>query len=66
MFNFQFRTLVFSALLISTTHAANLDLSSVPLYLGGSVEPNIMFTLDDSDDTGLPDTLCDVITTKGA
>lgn len=48
MFNFQFRTLVISAFLISTSHAANLDLSPVPLYLGGSVEPNIMFTLDDS------------------
>ncbi|RKZ83848.1 MAG: pilus assembly protein PilY, partial [Gammaproteobacteria bacterium] len=48
MFTFQFRTLVLSAFLISTTHAANLDLSPVPLYLGGSVEPNIMFTLDDS------------------
>jgi type IV pilus assembly protein PilY1 len=48
MFNFQFRTLMLSALLVSTTNAANLDLSPVPLYLGGSVEPNIMFTLDDS------------------
>lgn len=27
---------------------ATLDISEVPLYLGGSVEPNIMFTLDDS------------------
>lgn len=28
--------------------AATLDISNVPLYLGGAVEPNIMFTLDDS------------------
>ncbi|MCX4193824.1 pilus assembly protein [Methylophaga sp. OBS1] len=38
--------------LLFTTHqiasAASLDISNVPLYLGGSVEPNIMFTLDDS------------------
>lgn len=28
--------------------AATLNISNVPLYLGGAVEPNIMFTLDDS------------------
>jgi type IV pilus assembly protein PilY1 len=28
--------------------AANLNISNVPLYLGGVVDPNIMFTLDDS------------------
>ncbi|MDF1589444.1 MAG: PilC/PilY family type IV pilus protein [Gammaproteobacteria bacterium] len=28
--------------------AINLDLSSVPLFLGSAVEPNVMFTLDDS------------------
>ncbi|MBV1952419.1 MAG: pilus assembly protein PilY [Cycloclasticus sp.] len=32
----------------SNTHATNLGISSVPLFLGGAVEPNIMFTLDDS------------------
>ena len=35
-------------LFVSNVHATDLDLSPVPLYLGGSVEPNIMFTLDDS------------------
>ena len=36
-------------LLITSVHAANnLELSQVPLVLGGSVKPNIMFTLDDS------------------
>ena len=28
--------------------AANLNISPVPLYLGGAIEPNVMFTLDDS------------------
>lgn len=28
--------------------SAELAISNVPLYLGGSVEPNIMFTMDDS------------------
>ncbi|MBL4743510.1 MAG: pilus assembly protein PilY, partial [Cycloclasticus sp.] len=37
-----------SILAASTTHATNLNLSPVPLFLGGAVEPNIMFTLDDS------------------
>lgn len=31
-----------------TANGAPLSLSNVPLYLGGSVAPNIMFTLDDS------------------
>ena len=30
------------------TQAATLSLSNVPLFLGGAIEPNIMFTLDDS------------------
>ncbi len=33
---------------MGSVNATNLALSSVPLFLGGSVEPNIMFTLDDS------------------
>lgn len=28
--------------------AASFDISSVPLYLGGTIEPNILFILDDS------------------
>jgi len=41
--------LFISSLLMSASiYATNLDLSPVPLYLGDSVEPNIMFTLDDS------------------
>lgn len=44
-----FRITTGLALLISTGPFANtLNLSNVPLYLGGSIEPNIMFTLDDS------------------
>ena len=41
---------VFSGLLLfsANAQAANLTLSQVPLFLGGSVDPNIMFTLDDS------------------
>lgn len=35
-------------LLSSHSNAANLSISNVPLYLGGSVEPNVMFTIDDS------------------
>ena len=36
-------------LLTSTgAFASTLNISNVPLYLGGSIEPNIMFTLDDS------------------
>lgn len=46
----KFRTVSTSLLFlfVSSTHATNLDLSKVPLYLGGNVEPNVMFTLDDS------------------
>lgn len=29
-------------------HSSNLDISPIPLFLGGAVAPNIMFTLDDS------------------
>ncbi len=32
----------------ANAQSASLTLSQVPIYLGGSVEPNIMFTLDDS------------------
>lgn len=49
-------------MLNNSVHSADLALSSVPLYLGGGVEPNIMFTLDDSgsmqmEHMGLPSTL---------
>lgn len=33
---------------INATNASPLNLSNVPLYLGGSVDPNIMFIIDDS------------------
>jgi len=39
---------LFFNLLFTLSYAANLNLSNVPLFLGGSVEPNIVFTLDDS------------------
>ncbi len=41
---------VFSGLLLFSANAqsASLSLSQVPLFLGGNVDPNIMFTLDDS------------------
>jgi len=44
----HFKALILSSLIIATGQAAELNLSPVPLYLGGSLEPNIMFTLDDS------------------
>ncbi len=34
--------------LSDVTRAADLSISSVPLFLGGNAAPNIMFTLDDS------------------
>lgn len=42
--------LFFIFLLISSTNAHNapLSLSNVPLYLGGSVDSNVMFMIDDS------------------
>ena len=42
--------LLSSVALFSPLHAgaASLTISQVPLYLGGTVEPNIMFILDDS------------------
>lgn len=43
------RTLLSLFLLASySANSAPLSLSNVPLYLGGSVDPNIMFILDDS------------------
>lgn len=44
------RSLFVAATLFSAiqAQATNLSLSPVPLYIGGTVEPNIMFTLDDS------------------
>lgn len=35
-------------LAIPSLKANTLEISNVPLYLGGAVEPNVMFTLDDS------------------
>lgn len=45
-----FLQLLFGFLLLgsTSTHSAPLNLSNVPLYLGGSVAPNVMFLLDDS------------------
>ncbi|OUR65237.1 pilus assembly protein PilY [Methylophaga sp. 42_25_T18] len=48
MFTTIFRAIIIYLALVPTVNAADLDLSPVPLYLGGVVEPNIMFTLDDS------------------
>lgn len=36
------------SLAVMDVQATNLNISPVPLYLGGAVEPNVMFTLDDS------------------
>ncbi len=46
--------LLASAGLVAPMHAyaAPLDIAQVPLYLGGTVEPNIMFILDDSGSMG--------------
>lgn len=41
-------------------HAAPLDIAQVPLYLGGTAAPNVMFLLDDSSSMSwgyLPDTI---------
>ena len=49
MKNFILKYAVGFILLISNgAFATTLNISNVPLYLGGSIEPNIMFTLDDS------------------
>ena len=49
MRNFILKYAVGFILLISNgAFATTLNISNVPLYLGGSIEPNIMFTLDDS------------------
>lgn len=48
MLRIQLRVLALVSVLVSPVHATNLNLSPVPLFLGGAVEPNIMFTLDDS------------------
>ncbi len=37
-----------SGLLGTTLQAASLNISNVPLYLGGGIAPNVIFTLDDS------------------
>ncbi len=41
-------TMGFILLISNSAFATTLNISNVPLYLGGSIEPNIMFTLDDS------------------
>lgn len=41
-------TVGFILLISNGAFATTLNISNVPLYLGGSIEPNIMFTLDDS------------------
>lgn len=45
-----FLRILFALLLFGSNgvHSAPLNLSNVPLYLGGSVAPNVMFLLDDS------------------
>tara|TARA_R110002050_G_scaffold1244_4_gene8638 strand:+ start:70477 stop:74115 length:3639 start_codon:yes stop_codon:yes gene_type:complete len=48
MFRILYHITVVWILFITPAYAINLDLSPIPLSLGGSVEPNIMFTLDDS------------------
>ncbi|MFV0664522.1 pilus assembly protein [Denitromonas sp.] len=50
-------------------NAASLAISQVPLYLGGTVEPNIMFVLDDSgsmDWSFMPDDIYSYHNTKRA
>lgn len=44
----MFKTLIVLMLAINSSHSADLALSQVPLYLGGGIDPNVMFTLDDS------------------
>ena len=39
-------------LLTSNSHAALLDLSNVPLFLQGGVDPNILIVIDDSGSMG--------------
>lgn len=51
------------------SQAASLAISQVPLYLGGTVEPNIMFVLDDSgsmDWSFMPDDIYSYHNTKRA
>lgn len=48
MFRILYQIMAVSILFMSSVNATNLALSPIPLFLGGSVEPNIMFTLDDS------------------
>ena len=51
------------------SQAASLAISQVPLYLGGTVEPNIMFVLDDSgsmDWSFMPDDIYSFHNTKRA
>ncbi|KKM94369.1 hypothetical protein LCGC14_1199010 [marine sediment metagenome] len=43
-----FTMLIVASIHSLSLHAATLNISNVPLYLGGAVEPNIIFTLDDS------------------
>ena len=54
---------------MGNAYAASLAISQVPLYLGGTVEPNIMFVLDDSgsmDWSFMPDEIYSYHNTKRA
>lgn len=56
-------------LLAVPAHSASLAISQVPLYLGGTVEPNIMFVLDDSGSMAwsfMPDSIYGYYNTKRA
>lgn len=46
--NQYYWALVFSLLFVGLSSASPLNLSQVPLYLGGSVKPNVMVMLDNS------------------
>ena len=48
MKNFRFMGFIFLVSVLATGQARAVNLSQVPLFLAASVEPNIMFLLDDS------------------
>lgn len=48
MFSKKLTFLFLVIAITSNAQATDLSISPVPLFLGGAVEPNIMFTLDDS------------------
>ncbi len=60
-------SLVLAALAAPRAHAAPFDIAQVPIYLGGVIEPNLMYIHDDSGSMGwayLPDTISGTSTTK--